>query len=843
MANNGSPQHMTGANAAQLAMQQQFQQYVQYQLQLEQQLNPQAQPPVLTNERLQFYWQQFQTIWQWQQYQAAQSAALASQGAAFATQGAACAAQIMAPFAPAVPVAATQQPVPLNTTASSMVVPAVNPLANPAYGGAPAVNPLAQSIGGSAVATGSAPVQSFQPHPQPQPHPHPQPVSAVAAPMAATVRSAQVESAPVAAPQVNTPRSLAPASPTVATSSPQPTPAPQRPGATVPATPAKAAALQSAGAATGVVANPANAVKPARPVAGKSTAAKVSNTKQPPKVATAATPSATVATASVHATTTTTTTTTSKSAASKRAAPVSDDDEAKKAYIRSHGVYFLDPDRDSEQRTFATPAEALSRTTAGFKSARERWLENFPRNDGLYKWANLFINYMRDEKNYSPHTIHAYKDVLTRVINYLEAPCEDDAQKLELQWDQLSKQQLRAIGRFLNFKPHAKTALNRALGATGAGAAVAAGELEANTTSGSAFTSDVDNVLVDSAVDVTAKLLADSATAIALAPEASADEQRQARLEQLLAGGNAAAQAFAPAKDKAIGAGAVNDAVSQGNADKDGLERYSSATIAHSITILSAFYSFLVHRRLMTVNPMKGVVKAPRVKNRLPKVLSVEEVEDLAAGNNTYSFKEVRDRAMIEFLYATGLRVSELISLNLGDVDFDMEEVRVIGKGNKERIVPVGGQALQCLREYLAIRGTVKPVDNAIFLNRFGRRLTERTVQLDLKQRAQAQEISGDVTPHKLRHAFATALVSNGADLRLVQEMLGHSRITTTQIYTHVDIKRLQQVVAKAHPRAAPVQSAQEKEQMFSDIDESTEMLALALDPHGDDSTADGQQS
>ncbi len=821
MANNGSPQQMAGASAAQLAMQQQFQQYIQYQLQLEQQLNPQAQPPVLTNERLQFYWQQFQTIWQWQQYQAAQSAALASQGAAFAAQG-------MAPPAPSVPVAAPQ-PVPLHTAAPCMAAPAVNPLANPAYGGSPAVNPLVQPIGGSALAAGSAPVQS----PQPQPSP-----PAVAAPVAAIVRSAPAVSAPVVAPQVKASRPLAPATPTASTSRAQQTAVPQRPVATAPATPAKAAASQGAGAATaaGVVANTVLAVKPARPVAGKSAVATGSNTKQPPKVATApVAPVATVATAPVPATTTTTTA--SKSAASKSAVPVSDDEEAKKAYIRAHGVYFLDPDRDSEQRTFATPAEALSRTTAGFKSARERWLENFPRNDGLYKWANLFINYMRDEKNYSPHTIHAYKDVLTRVINYLEASCADEAQKLELKWDQLSKQQLRAIGRFLNFKPHAKTALNRALGATGAGAA--SGELEDNTISDSALTPDGDNVLVDSASDAASALLADTATAID--PVASAEEQRQARLEQLLAGGNAAAQAFAPAKDKATGAGAVNDAASQGKADKDGLERYSSATIAHSITILSAFYSFLVHRRLMTANPMKGVVKAPRVKNRLPKVLSVDEVEDLAAGNNTYSFKEVRDRAMIEFLYATGLRVSELISLNLGDVDFDMEEVRVIGKGNKERIVPVGGLALQCLREYLAIRGTVKPVDNAIFLNRFGRRLSERTVQLDLKQRAQDQEISGDVTPHKLRHAFATALVSNGADLRLVQEMLGHSRITTTQIYTHVDIKRLQQVVAKAHPRAAPVQTAQEKEQMFSDLDESTEMLALALDPHGDASTADGQ--
>ena len=173
MANNGSPQQMAGASAAQLAMQQQFQQYVQYQLQLEQQLNPQAQPPVLTNERLQFYWQQFQTIWQWQQYQAAQSAALASQGAAFAAQG-------MAPPAPSLPLAA-QQPVPLSTATSSMAAPAVNPLANPAYGGAPAVNPLAQPVVSSFVAAGSAPVQASQLQPQP--------ASAVSSLVAATVPS------------------------------------------------------------------------------------------------------------------------------------------------------------------------------------------------------------------------------------------------------------------------------------------------------------------------------------------------------------------------------------------------------------------------------------------------------------------------------------------------------------------------------------------------------------------------------------------------------------------------------------------------------------------------------
>ena len=823
MVTNGSPQQMAAATAAaQLALQQQFQQYVQYQLQLEQQLHPQAQPPVLTNERLQFYWQQFQAIWQWQQYQAAQSAALAAQGAVCTAQETASTVQGMAALVPPVPVA-LQQPMPLNTAEPSMAAPALNPLANSAYGAVPAANPLAQSVGGNNVAAVSAPVQAFQIQPAP----------AVTAP----VRSAPVASVPEVNPQVKEPRTVAPTVPADAISRAQIPPAPQKLVATTPATIATAAPVHSAGvgAGAGAVATSAPTVKPARPVTVK-TAAPVKTQKQPSKV-TIALVAAVATVANVPATTTTTTTSksaVSKSTVSKSTAPVSDADEAKKAYIRAHGVYFLDPDRDSEQRTFATPAEALSRTTAGFKSARERWLENFPRNDGLYKWANLFIKYMRDEKNYSPHTIHAYKDVLTRVINYLEASCADEEQKLMLQWDQLSKQQLRAIGRFLNFKPHAKTALNRALGSSAeetAALEVLAADNSALVHSDTMPTPDEDNVLVEEAAEPNSALPAAGGAA---ASTVTAQKLRQARLEQLLAGGNAAAQAFTSAKDKATGAGAVSDPALQGNAEKDGLERYSTATIAHSITILSAFYSFLVHRHLMQTNPMKGVVKAPRVKNRLPKVLSVEEVEDLAVGNNTYSFKEIRDRAIVEFLYATGLRVSELISLNLGDVDFDMEEVRVIGKGNKERIVPVGEQALQCLREYLAIRGSVKPVDNAIFLNRFGHRLNERTVQLDLKQRAQEQDISGDVTPHKLRHAFATSLLSNGADLRLVQEMLGHSRITTTQIYTHVDIKRLQQVVAKAHPRAAPNQTAQEKEQMFSDLDESTELLALAQDPHGD---------
>lgn len=230
-------------------------------------------------------------------------------------------------------------------------------------------------------------------------------------------------------------------------------------------------------------------------------------------------------------------------------------------------------------------------------------------------------------------------------------------------------------------------------------------------------------------------------------------------------------------------------------------ERYSSASIAHAVHVVSSFFTFLQRQHLIATNPMQFIT-APKAKNALPRVLSAQEVDQLTS-TELKTPQDIRNRAITELLFSSGLRVGELISLNLGDISFDMREVRVVGKGDKERVVPVGRVALEAIERYLAVRSYFKPRDNALFVNRLGTRLNVRTVQTFIKEAAKNTGLTGTVTPHKLRHSFATELLNHGADLRLVQEMLGHSNLGTTQIYTHVDLARLQDVYNHAHPRAA----------------------------------------
>lgn len=253
-------------------------------------------------------------------------------------------------------------------------------------------------------------------------------------------------------------------------------------------------------------------------------------------------------------------------------------------------------------------------------------------------------------------------------------------------------------------------------------------------------------------------------------------------------------------------------------------ERYSSASFAHSVYVMTAFFSFMLKKEYLQASPME-FIKVPRIKNALPRILSLNEFRQLNS-LDVETPQEIRNRAITDLLFASGLRVGELVSLNLGDVDFDVREVRVTGKGNKERIVPVGRVALASLRRYLDIRPQFKPVDNAMFVNRSGTRLTERSVQMFIKKNASLSGLAGKVTPHKLRHTFATQLVNNGADLRLVQEMLGHSSLGTTQIYTHVDIARLREVYSKAHPLATVDQTAEEQHRTEHDIAESAAILS-----------------
>ncbi|CAM3875278.1 site-specific tyrosine recombinase XerD [Mesobacillus zeae] len=231
----------------------------------------------------------------------------------------------------------------------------------------------------------------------------------------------------------------------------------------------------------------------------------------------------------------------------------------------------------------------------------------------------------------------------------------------------------------------------------------------------------------------------------------------------------------------------------------------SSKTIARHIASIRAFHQFLLREKASAHDPTVHI-ESPRLERSLPKVLSLPEVETLLDAPKLNGHFGYRDKAMLELLYATGIRVSELIGLDIEDVHLTMGFVRCIGKGNKERIIPIGKTAEAALQQYLE-KGRPKFVskkhkDNAFFLNFHGKRLTRQGFWKILKGLAIEAGITKELTPHTLRHSFATHLLENGADLRAVQEMLGHADISTTQIYTHVTKTRLKEVYSKYHPRA-----------------------------------------
>lgn len=230
----------------------------------------------------------------------------------------------------------------------------------------------------------------------------------------------------------------------------------------------------------------------------------------------------------------------------------------------------------------------------------------------------------------------------------------------------------------------------------------------------------------------------------------------------------------------------------------------SASTIARRLAALKSFYQYLLRESRIDHDPTENL-ESPKQRKRLPQVLSVSEVERLLAQPDGRSPTGLRDRAMLELLYATGIRVSELVSLNVPDVNLDVGFVRCRGKGSRERVVPVGSVAIRALRDYLE-RGwphlNRKSEENALFVNQHGRRLTRQGFWKILKKYARQAGITKEITPHTLRHSFATHLLENGADLRAVQEMLGHADISTTQIYTHVTKHRLKDVYARTHPRA-----------------------------------------
>jgi integrase/recombinase XerD len=231
----------------------------------------------------------------------------------------------------------------------------------------------------------------------------------------------------------------------------------------------------------------------------------------------------------------------------------------------------------------------------------------------------------------------------------------------------------------------------------------------------------------------------------------------------------------------------------------------SSRSLARHISSIRSFHQFLLREKVSNSDPTVHL-EMPQMDRTLPKILSIEEVEELIAAPNLGKPQGLRDRALLEILYATGMRISECISLNLEDLHLTMGFVRCFGKGGKERIIPLGRTALAACNEYLkeGRPKLIKPTHrtDVIFVNQRGKGLTRQGVWKLMKEHAMKAGIQNEITPHTLRHSFATHLIENGADLRAVQEMLGHADISTTQIYTHVSKTRLKDVYKQFHPRA-----------------------------------------
>ena len=235
----------------------------------------------------------------------------------------------------------------------------------------------------------------------------------------------------------------------------------------------------------------------------------------------------------------------------------------------------------------------------------------------------------------------------------------------------------------------------------------------------------------------------------------------------------------------------------------------SLRSTARSLSCLKMFFRFLISEGKITVNPAR-LLSSPKLPQRLPHVLSVPEVSDLLAQPETNSPPGFRDKAMLELLYATGLRVSELINLKMNHLNLEAGFIRTLGKGSKERMVPVGSKAREAIKEYISegrspliakSRSSLKSYSAFVFFNTRGRPLTRQGFWKIIKAYGLKAGIRKKITPHSLRHSFASHLLEHGADLRAVQIMLGHADISTTQIYTHVTRERLKQIHQKYHPR------------------------------------------
>jgi integrase/recombinase XerC len=232
---------------------------------------------------------------------------------------------------------------------------------------------------------------------------------------------------------------------------------------------------------------------------------------------------------------------------------------------------------------------------------------------------------------------------------------------------------------------------------------------------------------------------------------------------------------------------------------------YSKATIARKLATLRSFYKFLVKTNHIASNPLSAI-RTPKQDKKLPRFLEYEEVKKLLETPPMDNWLGARDRAILETLYSTGIRVSELVALNMDDIDFLGEVIHIRGKGKKERIAPISSSALQSIQHYMEFRNKRAQNNNnfeskVLFVNKHGRRLSTRSVRRKMDKYLKMAGLDPNISPHTLRHSFATHMLNNGADLRSVQELLGHQSLSTTQVYTHLTTKKLKEVYDRAHPR------------------------------------------
>lgn len=226
---------------------------------------------------------------------------------------------------------------------------------------------------------------------------------------------------------------------------------------------------------------------------------------------------------------------------------------------------------------------------------------------------------------------------------------------------------------------------------------------------------------------------------------------------------------------------------------------YKNTSLSRKVATVRSFYKFLCKENVLEHNPA-NIMRSPKKEGKIPRFLTIKEMESLINAAKPNNLQGRRDRAILETLYSTGIRVSELVGLNVEDVDTLSELLRIRGKGRKERIVPIGSHALEALKVYIASRGNNN--EPALFLNKNKKRLSVRSISRILDKYMKLADIRHNPSPHILRHSFATHLLDRGADLRAVQELLGHAHLSSTQVYTHVTTERLRKVYGRSHPRA-----------------------------------------